>query len=155
MDIVKLKKNSDRRIKSGHLWIFNNEIHSISSDIENGSLVEVINHDASKIGHGFFNKNSLIAVRLLKGFSENIEQFFESKLESASELRKTLYPNRSSYRLVFSESDYLPGLIIDKYNGTYVLQVYSIGMENNIDTIVNILIDKFNAKNIFKCNLFN
>jgi 23S rRNA (cytosine1962-C5)-methyltransferase len=73
-------------------------------------------------------------------------------LNKAYSLRKSVYQARDSFRLVFSESDFLPGLIIDKYNNTYVLQVNSFGMEKQIEIIVRKLKDLFNAENIFTSN---
>ena len=127
MKKITLKKNEERRILSGHLWVFSNEIQKTEGEIENGDLVEVYDSRNNFIGIGFYNRNSLISVRLLnKAKIENIKTFFEEKLNAAFDLRKIFYPNRNSFRFVFSESDFLPGLIIDKYNDTFVLQVYSI-----------------------------
>ncbi len=150
---VFLKKNEDRRIKSGHLWIFSNEIHSVEGLPENGDLVEIYNSRSEFLGKGFYNKNSLIAVRILKfQQGQDLYSFLKEKITEAFNYRKKFYPSRNSFRLIFSESDYLPGLIIDKYNDTYVLQIYSTGMENNIEIIVDILRLEFNAKNIFTKN---
>jgi 23S rRNA (cytosine1962-C5)-methyltransferase len=148
-----LKKNEDKRIKNGHLWIFSNEISEIKDEPDNGAIAEIYDNSGRFIGEGFYNKNSLIAVRLLSPEPvKNLKEFFSEKIKSAYELRKQCYPDRDSFRLVFSESDYLPGLIIDKYNNTYVLQVYSAGMQKNTDVLIDILKKEFNAKNIFTKN---
>lgn len=150
---VYLKKNEDHRIRRGHLWVFSNEIHLVEAEPENGDIVEAVSFSGKKLGFGFYNKNSLIAVRLFhQSFSNSFEDYAESMLKKAYELRKSLYPSRDSFRLVFSESDFLPGLIIDKYNNTYVLQVNSFGMEKHIGIIVQKLKDLFNAENIFTSN---
>jgi 23S rRNA (cytosine1962-C5)-methyltransferase len=148
-----LKKNEDKRIKSGHLWIFSNEISEIKNEPDNGIITEIYDYSGHFVGEGFYNKNSLIAVRLLNlGTVNNLKEFIKEKIISAYELRKQCYPDRNSFRLVFSESDYLPGLIIDKYNDTYVLQIYSAGMQKNIDIIIDILKNEFSVKNIFTKN---
>ena len=148
-----LKKNEDKRIKNGHLWVFSNEILEFKEDIENGELVEVYDFQKNFIGEGFFNKNSLITVRILSRVKIiNLTNLIKEKLISAYALRKQLYPSGNSFRLVFSESDFLPGLIVDKYNDTYVLQIYSAGFQKNIDIIINILKHEFNAMNIFTKN---
>ncbi len=153
MKKITLKKNEERRIQSGHLWVFSNEIFNIESGAENGDLVELYDSKNNFLGVGFYNKNSLIAVRILsKTKIEDLYFHFKEKLEIAFELRKTFYPSRNSFRLSFSESDFLPGLIIDKYNDTFVLQVYSFGMEKNIEIIIKVLIEDFNAENIFTKN---
>ncbi len=136
---IHLKKNEERRIKSGHLWIFSNEIQNIEEAPKNGDLVEIYDSKNELLGCGFYNKNSLISVRILaRNKIDDIYDLLKNRLDDAYQLRKTFYPERESFRLVFSESDYLPGLIIDKYNNTFVLQVYSFGMQTNIDKIVKI-----------------
>ncbi len=150
---IYLKRNEERRILSGHLWVFSNEIHKIEGDAENGELVEVFDYKSQSLGSGFYNKNSLISVRLLLRTSiSDLPSIIKEKILAAYELRKIIYPERKSYRLVFSESDFLPGLIIDKYNNTFVLQVYSFGMQKNIEIIVEILKKEFAAENIFSKN---
>jgi 23S rRNA (cytosine1962-C5)-methyltransferase len=153
MKKITLKRNEDRRIRNGHLWVFSNEIDKIEEGIENGDLVSLLDSKSALIGTGFYNKSSLIAVRILgTGKIEDLKEDFRKKLLNAFKLRQELYPAGNSFRLSFSESDYLPGLIIDKYNNTFVLQVYSFGMEKNISLIVDILKEDFNAENIFSKN---
>ena len=153
MKKIILKRNEDRRIRNGHLWVFSNEIDKIEEGIANGDLVFLLDSKSTLIGTGFYNKSSLIAVRILgTGKIEDLKEDFRKKLLNALKLRQELYPSGNSFRLSFSESDYLPGLIIDKYNNTYVLQVYSFGMEKNISLIADILKEEFNAENIFSKN---
>jgi 23S rRNA (cytosine1962-C5)-methyltransferase len=151
-----LKQNEERRIKSGHLWIFSNEILDTEGDPVNGDLVEVFDSKEAFIGCGFFNKNSLISVRMVD--HNRVEDFYslaKERILNALALRREIYPNRNSFRLLFSESDYMPGLIIDKYNNTYVLQIYSFGMQENIGAVVKILQEELGAKNIFSKNEVN
>jgi 23S rRNA (cytosine1962-C5)-methyltransferase len=150
---IYLKKNEERRINSGHLWVFSNEIDKIENSPENGDIVFIYDSKKIFLGSGFYNKNSLIAVRILSAHKiDNIKAYLQQKINSAFSLRKDIYPVRESFRMVFSESDFLPGLIIDKYNNTFVLQIYSAGMEKNIDKIVEILTEDFSAENIFTKN---
>ena len=150
---IYLKKNEERRIKAGHQWVFSNEIAGTEGDPQNGDLTEVYDYKKNLTGTGFYNKNSLIALRLISSVKvDDLKVLFRTRLTSANELRKKLYPGRDSYRMVFSESDFLPGLIIDKYNSTFVMQVYSAGMEKNIDMLVDILKSDFSAENIFTKN---
>ncbi len=148
-----LKKNEEKRINNGHLWVFSNEIGTVEGNPENGDIVQVFDAKNNFIGRGFYNKNSLISIRLFPMKNElNFSAYAYSMLMNAFQFRKTLYPNRESFRLCFSESDFIPGLIIDKYNDTFVLQVYSAGIEKNIKSIVSILCEHFGAKNIFTKN---
>ncbi len=155
MKKIELKKNEDKRLKNGHLWVFSNEVMNTEGDPINGDLVEVCDSKDQFVGCGFFNKNSLIAVRLIsRSKVDDLIDLFSKGITNAYELRKSFYPDRESFRMVFSESDYLPGLIIDKYNNSFVLQINSYGIENNIQLILEILKNKFNAKNIFSKNDF-
>lgn len=152
---VYLKKNEHKRIRKGHFWVFSNEIQKTESDIPNGSVVNVYDYNNNYIASGFYNKNSLISVRILAPFfNSNIENYFTEAISNAYNLRKDLYPNRNSFRLAFSESDFLPGLIIDKYNNSFVLQIYCYGIEMNINFIINVLKQHLNAENIFTKNDF-
>jgi 23S rRNA (cytosine1962-C5)-methyltransferase len=148
-----LRKNEDRRIRRGHLWVFSNEVALIEGDASSGDIVEVCDNRRNLIGHGFYNKDSLISVRLLgSDYSGSFDDYACRALRHSYQLRKTLYPSRESFRMVFSESDHLPGLIIDKYNNTFVLQVYSYGMGKNIELIVDILKNEYGAMNVFTRN---
>jgi 23S rRNA (cytosine1962-C5)-methyltransferase len=150
---VTLKKNEERRIRQGHQWVFSNEIASTEGMPAKGDIVQVYDSKNCFIASGFYNSNSLIAVRVISGKDDfDLEELFLSRLTKAFEFRKSVYPDRNSFRMVFSESDFLPGLIIDKYNDTFVLQVYSAGIEKNIELITKILKEQFPAKNIFAKN---
>lgn len=150
-----LKKNEDKRIHSGHLWVFSNEIEKIIGEPRSGDLVEVFDSKAQLLGSGFYNKNSLIAIRLIsKSEVSDPGSLFRNRIMNAHDLRKTFYPDRDSFRLVFSESDLLPGLIIDKYNRSFILQVNSFGIQKNINLIIEILKNEFEARNILTKNDF-
>ncbi len=150
MTKVTLRKNEERRVKNGHLWIFSNEIVKVEEEVSNGDVVQVFDSRNNFIGCGFYNSNSLIAVRIISHKEEvDLPNLFKERLHAAYNFRKSVYPDRNSFRMVFSESDFLPGLIIDKYNDTFVLQVYSAGIEKNIESIIKILTEDFSAKNIF------
>jgi len=148
-----LKKFEDNRLKNGHLWVFSNEVQTIDGSPENGDIIEVCNSKGDHIGSGFYNKNSLIAVRLLSSsYHGNFREYAKHHLQLAYNLRNSVYPSRMSFRFCFSESDLMPGLIIDKYNSTFVLQVYSFGMQKNINDVISILKEEFRAKNVFSRN---
>ena len=148
-----LKRHEEKRLQSGHLWVFSNEIERIEGAPQNGDIVQIYDSKKIFLGTGFYNKNSLISVRILsKEKINDMSEFFKERLKNAFNLRKEFYPERESFRFVFSESDYLPGMIIDKYNNTFVLQVYSFGMQKNIDLIVKILKKEYSAENIFTKN---
>ncbi|HJY63404.1 MAG TPA: class I SAM-dependent rRNA methyltransferase [Ignavibacteria bacterium] len=150
---VFLKKNEERRILNGHYWVFSNEVESIEQGIETGDLAEAYSSKGECLGTGFYNKNSLITLRLLKKpFGGDLAGYLKDSILRALNFRDNIYSGRTSYRLVFSESDYLPGLIIDKYNNTFVLQVYSAGMQKNLNIITDVLKNDLAAINIFTKN---
>ncbi len=119
----------------------------------NGDIVDVLDSRGNSVGSGFYNENSLISVRLFdKSYSGNTNTYIREHLHNSYNLRKSFYPNRNSYRMCFSESDFMPGLIIDKYNSTFVLQVYCFGMGKILGEVINVLKEDFEAKNIFSRN---
>lgn len=153
MKSIYLKKNEDRRIRKGHLWVFSNELQEPERIPQNGEVVKVFDSYNNFICNAFYNKNSLIALRALDKESKfDFHSYAKEKILNASRLRKELYPNRNSYRLVYSEGDFLPGLVIDKYNDTYVMQVHSFGMDKNIGDVVDILKNELGAVNVFTKN---
>lgn len=152
MDIPKviLKKDEEQRIKNGHPWVFSNEVLSIEGKIESGELCDVYSYDGSFIGRGFLNTASKIIVRMLSFEKIEIsEEFFLKRIHLANEFRKHLglYHN---YRVVFSEADMLPGLIVDKYGDYLSVQFLSLGMDKNKQMIMNALVKIFSPKGIME-----
>jgi 23S rRNA (cytosine1962-C5)-methyltransferase len=154
---VILKKNEERRLKSGHLWIFSNEIEKFPASTVNGSVVDVFNHKEYFVCKAFYNRNSLITLRVLtKNFDEEIDKsFFRKRLLDAFEFRNGYLRNNSSFRLVNGESDYLPGLVIDKFENNFSIQTFSAGMETNLENIVSLLVELFDAEMIIAKNDFS
>jgi 23S rRNA (cytosine1962-C5)-methyltransferase len=142
MEKLKLKKGNERRIRNGHLWVFSNELQEVPK-LEPGSTVEVVDITGRSYGVGFYNPNSLIAVRMLLSTNAPDTAFFKARIESALNLRKRMVENTDMYRLVFGESDFLPGLIVDKFGDYFSLQSLSVGIEKNIQQIIDALIEVF------------
>ncbi len=140
MAVVTLKKGEGRTIKSGGMWIFDNEIASIMGSFEDGDIVIVHDFDGYPMGKGFINRNSKIRVRLM---TRNTEQeiddaFLRERLENAWEYRKKTV-DTSSCRVVFGEADFLPGLVIDKFSDVLVVQSLALGIDRFKERIVDIL----------------
>ena len=153
MQIIKLKKNEEKRILNGHPWIFSNEIENFSSQIEQGTIVDIEDYRGRFIGRGYFNPRSLISVRLFTTKRENIDEaFFKKRIADAYEYRKNIFPSETSYRMVYSEGDFLPGLIIDKYENIMVIQSLTAGIEKQLNDICNILIEEFKPEAIIAKN---
>ncbi len=150
---VILKKNEDRRILSGHLWVFSNEVAEIKADPQAGDVVELYNYQNKLLGIGFFNPHSLIIVRLLSHEAEEIDfKYFTKRIENAFNLRKKIYPDTEVYRVVHGEGDFLPGLIVDRYNNFLSVQTFSYGMEQRLPLICDVLESIFNPKGIIERN---
>lgn len=147
-------KGGRRRLKQGHLWIFRDEIEKPNYELEAGSAVRVITDYGYDCGLGFYHPTSQIAVRLLRCHDEALtHSFFEIRLREALQLRERFFPDSAAYRLCFGESDFLPGLIIDRYNDYFSIQVLSAGMEKNIELIKAALITVFpDTKGIIEKN---
>jgi 23S rRNA (cytosine1962-C5)-methyltransferase len=150
---IVLKKNEEHRITAGHQWVFSNEIASLRGIPETGEVVELLRHDQKFLGLGFYHPHSLIAFRYLTPEQEEIGfSFFERRIKQAFSLRQKLYPGSETFRLVHGESDFLPGLIIDKYNEYISLQILSAGMDKQTETVCDVLETMFHPKAIVARN---
>lgn len=142
MEKVHLRRS--RRILQGHLWVFSNELEESPRKYEPGSLVGIYDQKEQFLGIGYINPNSLIAIRILTRQHEAVDkEFFRKKIAAALDLRKRICQNRDSFRLIYSEGDFLPGLIVDKYGDCLVLQILTYGMEMFRDVIIELLDDIF------------
>ena len=140
--IVTLKKGEGRTIKAGGAWIFDNEIDTITGRFKNGEVVTVHDFDGYPMGKGFINQNSKIRIRMMtrKPDQEIDESFLKMRVKNAWEYRKTTV-DTSSCRIIFGEADFLPGLVIDKYEDVLVVECLALGMEQFKEIIVNFLKD--------------
>ena len=148
-----LKEKEERRVRSGHLWIFSNEIASIEDATGDGGLVEVLTSRRTFVGIGYYNRHSLIAVRLLTNRKEAIDQsFFTRLIERAITYRTTILPDFKSGRVVYSEGDSLPGLIVDRYEDYLAVQILTLGMEQHKESILSALSKLLQPKGILLRN---
>ena len=126
-----LKRNEDRRLHAGHLWIFSNEIDTSQTPLPKfkaGELVRVLAHNDRALGLAYVNPKSLIAARLLQTWKVPDTGWLAARIRAAMTLRDRLY-QRPYYRLVYGESDGLPGLVVDRYGTRCVAQIGTAGME--------------------------
>ena len=130
MTKVTLKRNEGRTISAGGLWVFDNEIDMIDGDYENGDIVEVVSFKDDFLGYGYINDNSKIRIRLLSRNRNEVidKQFFKNRILDAWNYRKSVVETNCC-RVVFSDSDRLPGLIIDKFNDVLVFEIDTLGMD--------------------------
>jgi len=131
-----LRKNQDRRVRAGHPWIFSNEVSRIEGAPAPGDLVEVEDARGAFLGRAYYNPQSLICARLLtRGRDEIDADLFVKRLERALRLREAALPGERALRLVYGESDFLPGLVVDRYGEHLSVQVLTLGMEIRQDLV--------------------
>ncbi len=137
--IVNLKKGEGRTLKSGGLWVYDNEIDSITGNFEDGVLVDVHDFDGYFMGVGFINRKSKITVRMLSRHEHNIdESFIEMRVRNCVDYRAHTI-DMSSCRLIFGEADFLPGIVIDKFEDVLVVESLALGIDRLKPLIVDML----------------
>lgn len=148
-----LQKKISQRVANGHPWIFSNEIFKVEGEVQAGDIIEVFTADNKFVGKGYINLKSQITIRLLtRDRNEFIdENFIYNRIKAAWEYRKKIGYTENC-RLVFGEADFMPALIIDKFNDYFVLQTLSYGMEVWKAAIVKALQSIFNPKGIYERN---
>ena len=145
-----LKKNQERRLRAGHLWIYNNEIDTLRSPLKTflpGQLVNVYTHENKPVGTAYINPHSLICARLLTS-QPNValdQQFFTQRMRRALSLRERLF-DAPYYRLIYGESDGLPGVVVDRFDQVVVVQITTAGMEQAQEQIVAALDNLLNPQ---------
>ena len=145
MGALRLRARCDRRLRAGHLWIYSNEVdvaHSPLKQYTPGQSVVLEDHQGKPLGMGYINPNTLICARLL---SRDYRQaadigMITQRLRSALELRQALFP-QPYYRLIYGESDGLPGLVVDRYGAVLVAQFNTAGMECLRDIVLDALME--------------
>ena len=153
-DII-ISNRHERRLLKGHLWAFSNELKDIRKDIPAGSIVRLVREfDMKPFALAFYHPNSLIAARIIsRDLTKEIgESFFRSRIERALERRAFILKERNAIRIIHGESDFLPGLIVEKYNDILTFQVTSAGMELQKEIIITLLKDIFSPKSIVEKN---
>lgn len=144
---LRLKKNEDKRIKQGHLWIFSNEVDMTATPLkafEPGQVAVIEAANGKPLGIGYVNPNTLICARLLSRNSKvTFNQAFIKKRIQAAQALRDMHFDTPYYRLVFGESDGLPGLVIDRFGDVFVAQITTAGMELVKDEIVQTIENLF------------
>jgi 23S rRNA (cytosine1962-C5)-methyltransferase len=130
-----LRKNQDRRVRAGHPWIFSNEVEAVSG-VKDGDIVDVVDARGAFLGRAYYNRHSLICARMLTRRREEIDlDFFVHRLQRAVAYREAVTPGLEALRVVHGEADHLPGLVVDRYGDSLAVQVLTLGMETQAETL--------------------
>ncbi|MDP1573565.1 MAG: class I SAM-dependent rRNA methyltransferase [Coxiellaceae bacterium] len=134
MHTLRLKKDADRRIKAGHLWIFSNDINTDINSLKNyaaGDLVRIETAAGTPIAIGYINPHCLLCIRILTlSLTNKIDKDFFIQKMQAAKLKREKFTFENYARMVFGEADRLPGIVIDQFNHVLVIQLNTAGMEN-------------------------
>jgi 23S rRNA (cytosine1962-C5)-methyltransferase len=150
---VLLKPGEADRILAGHPWIYHGSVLRLTQPAADGELVQVKDHRQRFLGVGFYNSRSKINVRVLSPERIEVNQsFFEERIRAALKVRQKHLPNATSFRAVNAESDFLSGLIVDKYEDVLVVQTSSLGMDQRKQIILSALQSLFSPRAIVERN---
>ena len=129
-EAIKLKKGEGRTIKSGGLWIYDNEIDEIPESINDGDIIDVLDFDGYFLGTGYINRRSKITVRLLARRTKDVDtdELIVKRVRDAWEYRKKVC-DTSCCRLIFGEADFLPGIVVDKFSDILVVESLALGID--------------------------
>jgi 23S rRNA (cytosine1962-C5)-methyltransferase len=148
---VLIRPGEADRVLAGHPWIYAGSVLRLTAPAADGALVQIKDHRQRFLGTGFYNSKSKIHVRVISPEREEINRdFFIGRIRAALEIRKRHLPNATSFRVVNAESDFLSGLIIDKYEDVLVIQISSLGMDQRKPLILEALQAIFSPRAILE-----
>ncbi len=156
---VHLRKGQERRLNQGHLWVYSNEINTQKSPLKSftaGEQVVVISHQGKTLGLAYINPHSLISARIISRKTSNRldRSLFIQRIKMALSLRERCF-DKPFYRLIFGESDLLPGLVVDRFNDILVVQITTAGMEQQRQALIEALESVLKPKTILLRNDVN
>ena len=147
-----LRPTRETRVRSGHPWVFASDVDRVEGAYTPGDVVNVESSKGTFLGKAFYNPHSQIALRMLTYRDESVDHaFFQRRVETAWKYRQD-FCDVNSCRLIYSESDFLPGLIVDKFSDILVIQSMSLGIEQWKKDIVEILVDVVKLRGIYERN---
>ncbi len=151
MKKIILKKGKEKPVLKKHPWIFSGAIEKVEPGVGDGEIIELCDHSSGFLAYGYYNSKSQISVRLLE-WERDIDinsGWWEEKIKNSISRRDSIIKT-DSYRLIFSEADYLPGLIVDKYGNYLVIQVLTAGIERVKEIIINALLNLTGTSGIYE-----
>jgi 23S rRNA (cytosine1962-C5)-methyltransferase len=150
METVKVNNRGADRIRHGHLWIYQSDV--LEAPATGGSLVRVTDKSGNFVGQALFSDESQITLRFLTQSNEEIDREWWRRRIAEAAGRRNIPPETNAYRLIYSEGDLLPSLIVDRYDDVLVLQTLSQGTEAFKPLLTEILIEQFNPRAVIERN---
>jgi 23S rRNA (cytosine1962-C5)-methyltransferase len=152
MTTVKISTRGAKRIRLGHLWVYRSDIRN-TDEAEAGAIVRVVDDARNFVGQAFYSDRSQIALRFLTTRDEVIDrEWWRDRLQACAERRASIANQTNAYRLVYSEGDLMSSLIVDVYDGHYVLQTLSQGTDRIQNQLLELLVDEFHPQSIVELN---
>ena len=149
---VRITTRGAKRIRKGHLWVYRSDVRD-AQGVEGGTIVSVVDEAKNFVGQAFYSDQSEIALRFLSTSREVIDRdWWRDRLRQCAERRSATAKETNAYRLVYSEGDLLPSLIIDVYDGHYVLQALSQGMDRLQNEILELIVEEFKPRSVSERN---
>ncbi len=149
---IKISKRGAKRIRQGHLWVYRSDVRD-SGGAEAGAIVEVVDEAFNFVGRAFYSDASEIALRFLTTTKEEIDKdWWRRRLRNCAVRRTAIMQDTNAYRLVYSEGDLLPSIIVDVYDGHYVMQALSQGSDRAQPELIDLLVEVFAPKSVFELN---
>jgi len=152
MATIRISTRGAKRIRQGHLWVYRSDIRD-TGEAAGGAIAEVLDEASNFVGQAFYSDRSEIALRFLSTRKEKIDrEWWRTRLRGCAERRAAIAGETNAYRLVYSEGDLLPSIIIDVYDGHYVLQTLSQGSDFLKDDLIGLLVEEFQPRSIVELN---
>jgi len=149
---IVLKRGKEKPVLRGHPWVFSGAVAKVEEEVSPGEVGEVYSQGGQFLGRGHINPRSQIIVRLLTQKKEELgENFFGGRISRAVVLREDWSRGRTNaYRVINGEGDFLPGLIVDRYGETLVLQCLTAGMDRLKEMLINLLVKDFRPRSVYE-----
>jgi 23S rRNA (cytosine1962-C5)-methyltransferase len=152
MNVVKISSRAAKRIRKGHLWVYRSDVIE-TRDVDGGAIATAVDEAGNLVGQAFYSDRSEIALRFITTRREQIDrEWWRARLRACAERRANIAAETNAYRLVYSEGDLLSSLIVDVYDGNFVLQTLSQGTDKLQHQFVELLAEEFKPRSIIERN---
>jgi 23S rRNA (cytosine1962-C5)-methyltransferase len=150
MESVRVNKRGADRVRQGHLWIYRSDVVDVQA--KGGAVVAVKDERGNFVGQALFSDSSQIALRFLTQTDEDIDRDWWRRRITEGANRRNISPDTNAYRLIYSEGDLLPSLIVDRYADVFVLQTLSQGTDAVKSLLIEILVEEFKPRAVIERN---